>query len=69
MGTELNVTFSLSGHFSAQVEGYFKIKLIAQKGVNPNRKGEVDSRTPKELLDIIKQKGSEIQEALAVLRV
>jgi len=36
--------------------------------VNPNRKEEVDTRTPEELLDIIEQKGSEIQEALAMLR-
>jgi len=38
------------------------------KAVNPNRKEEVDTRTPEELLDIIEQKGSEIQEALAMLR-
>ena len=38
------------------------------KAVNPNRKEEVDSRTPEELLDIIEQKGREIQEALAMLR-
>ncbi|MDP6647508.1 MAG: DEAD/DEAH box helicase family protein [Dehalococcoidales bacterium] len=36
--------------------------------VNPNRKEEVDTRTTEELLDIIEQKGSEIQEALAMLR-
>ena len=38
------------------------------KAVNPNRKEEIDTRTPEELLDIIEQKGSEIQEALAMLR-
>jgi type I restriction enzyme M protein len=38
------------------------------KAVNPNRKEEVDTRTPEELLDIIEQKGREIQEALAMLR-
>ena len=38
------------------------------KAVNPNRVEEVDTRTPEELLDIIEQKGKEIQEALAMLR-
>ena len=38
------------------------------KAVNSNRKEEVDTRTPGKLLDIIEQKGSEIQEALAMLR-
>lgn len=38
------------------------------KAVNPNRVEEVDKRTPEELLDLIEQKGREIQEALAVLR-
>jgi len=38
------------------------------KAVNPNRKEEVDTRTPEELLDIIEEKGGEIQEALAMLR-
>ena len=38
------------------------------KAVNPNRKEKVDTRTPEELLDIIEQKGGEIQEALATLR-
>ena len=38
------------------------------KAVNPNRVEEVDTRTPEELLDIIDQKGKEIQEALSVLR-
>jgi hypothetical protein len=39
-----------------------------QYAVNPNRKEEVDTRTPEELLDIIEEKGGEIQEALAMLR-
>lgn len=38
------------------------------KAVNPNRKQEVDLRTPEELLDIIEAKGKEVAEALAVLR-
>ena len=38
------------------------------KAVNPNRKEEVDTRTPQELLDIIEQKGREIQEVLSALR-
>ena len=38
------------------------------KAVNPNRKANVDTRTPGELLDLIESKGREIGEALAVLR-
>ncbi|MCL0099556.1 type I restriction-modification system subunit M [Dehalococcoidia bacterium] len=38
------------------------------KAVNPNRVEEVDTRTPEELIDVIEQKGSEIKEALSVLR-
>jgi type I restriction enzyme M protein len=39
------------------------------KAVNPNRKANVDTRTPDELLDLIEAKGREIAAALAVLRV
>ena len=38
------------------------------KAVNPNRKADVDERTPEQLLDIIEAKGKEIAAALAVLR-
>ena len=38
------------------------------KAVNPNRKPDVDERTPDDLLDIIEAKGREIAEALKVLR-
>ena len=38
------------------------------KAVNPNRKEEIDTRTTQDLLDIIEQKGKEIQDALATLR-
>jgi len=38
------------------------------KAVNPNRKVEVDTRTPEELIGVIEQKGREIAEALAALR-
>jgi type I restriction enzyme M protein len=38
------------------------------KAVNPNRKAEVDNRTPEELLQVIEAKGREIVEALAVLK-
>jgi type I restriction enzyme M protein len=38
------------------------------KAVNPNAKGEEDTRTPEELLDLIEAKGQEVMEALAVLR-
>jgi type I restriction enzyme M protein len=37
--------------------------------VNPNRKADVDLRTPAELLDLIEAKGREVAEALAALRV
>jgi type I restriction enzyme M protein len=38
------------------------------KAVNPNRKPDVDKRTPEELMDLIEAKGREVSEALAVLR-
>ena len=38
------------------------------KAVNPNRKPDVDTRTPEELMDIIEAKGKEVAEVLAVLR-
>ncbi len=34
------------------------------KAVNPNRKSEIDTRTPEELLAVIEAKGREITEAL-----
>ena len=39
------------------------------KAVNPNKKEDIDDRTPEDLLDIIETKGREIAEALAVLRI
>ncbi|MBU2610360.1 MAG: N-6 DNA methylase [Chloroflexota bacterium] len=38
------------------------------KAVNPNAKQDEDLRSPEELLDIIEQKGKEVNEALAKLR-
>lgn len=38
------------------------------KAVNPNRKANVDDRTPEMLMDIIEAKGREVAEALAALR-
>jgi type I restriction enzyme M protein len=38
------------------------------KAVNPNRKVEVDERTPEEILDAIEAKGREVAEALVELR-
>ena len=38
------------------------------KAVNPNRVEVVDTRTPEELLDIIEQKGKELEKVLAKLR-
>ncbi len=39
------------------------------KAVNPNKKSVTDSRTPKEIVEIIESKGKEISEALAILRI
>lgn len=38
------------------------------KAVNPNRKASVDTRTPRQLLDLIDEKGKEVAEAVAKLR-
>ena len=38
------------------------------KAVNPNRKPDVDERTPEELMDTIEAKGRKVAEALAALR-
>jgi len=38
------------------------------KAVNPNKKPNVDTRTPEELMDIIEAKGKEVTDALATLR-
>lgn len=38
------------------------------KAVNPNKKTEVDLRTPSQLLDLIETKGREVADAVAVLR-
>jgi len=38
------------------------------KAVNPNRKAEVDTRTPAELIQVIEAKGREIDQALQELR-
>ncbi|MCC6627729.1 MAG: N-6 DNA methylase [Chloroflexi bacterium] len=38
------------------------------KAVNPNARGDADTRTPEELLDLIEAKGREVTEALATLR-
>jgi predicted AAA+ superfamily ATPase len=38
------------------------------KAVNPNAKGNEDTRTPEELMDIIEAKGREVAEALSALR-
>jgi len=38
------------------------------KAVNPNKKPNVDTRTPEELMNIIEAKGKEVAEALAALR-
>jgi type I restriction enzyme M protein len=38
------------------------------KAVNPHAKGDEDTRTPEELLDLIEAKGEEVAEAVAALR-
>ena len=38
------------------------------KAVNPNKKPNLDTRTPEELMDIIEAKGREVAAALATLR-
>ena len=38
------------------------------KAVNPNSKGDEDTRTPEELLDLIEEKGREVAEAVEALR-
>lgn len=38
------------------------------KAVKPNKKAQVDTRTPNELLDLIERKGLEVAEAIATLR-
>ncbi|MFO0875671.1 MAG: N-6 DNA methylase [Phycisphaerales bacterium] len=38
------------------------------KAVNPNRKADVDTRTPAQLLDVIESRGAEVAKAIAELR-
>ncbi len=38
------------------------------KAVNPNKKADLDERTPADLLDLIEIKGKEVAEAIAALR-
>ena len=38
------------------------------KAINPNRKPNVDTRTPEDLMNIIEAKGKEVAAALATLR-
>ena len=37
------------------------------KAVNPNAKNDDDTRTPAELIALIREKGKEVEEALGVL--
>ncbi|MEM4235059.1 MAG: N-6 DNA methylase, partial [Candidatus Methanomethylicaceae archaeon] len=37
------------------------------KAVNPHRKNDEDTRTPEELIELIRAKGREVEEALAAL--
>ena len=39
------------------------------KAVNPNKKPDIDTGTPEELMNMIEEKGKEIAEALAALRI
>ena len=45
-----------------------KEKNFDIKAVNPNRKEEVDTRTPEELLAIIESENEEIEKAISALR-
>lgn len=45
-----------------------KAKNYDLKAINPNRKQEVDTRTPEELLSVIEAQGTEISNALSALR-
>jgi type I restriction enzyme M protein len=45
-----------------------KAKNYDLKAINPNRKQEVDTRTPEELLSVIEAQGAEISNALSALR-
>ncbi|MDP2603115.1 MAG: N-6 DNA methylase, partial [Deltaproteobacteria bacterium] len=47
-----------------EIEG----KNFDLKAVNPNAKGNEDTRTPEELMDVIETRGREVAEALAALR-
>jgi len=58
-----------SGERSWRVQAEeLKAKNYDLKAINPNRKQEVDTRTPEELLSIIEAQGAEISSALAALR-
>ncbi len=46
----------------------FEDAVYDLKAVNPNKKPNVDTRTPEDLMNIIEAKGREVAEALAVLR-
>jgi type I restriction enzyme M protein len=65
--TELSSLFKQSRDASNKAE-QIENAVYDLKAVNPNRKAEVDGRTPIELLDLIEIKGKEVSIALARLR-
>ncbi|MCI0360266.1 MAG: type I restriction-modification system subunit M [Planctomycetaceae bacterium] len=63
----------LDGRLRAAREAAAKAQAIEDavydlKAVNPNKKAQVDTRTPGELLDLIEQKGRDVAKALTALR-
>jgi|GEM_PF-2402508 len=53
-------------HFSHYEE--IEARNFGLKAVNPNRKHEIDKRTPEKILSFIEAKSREVEETLAVLR-
>ena len=53
---------------AAAKAGEIEAAVYDLKAVNPNKKPEIDTRTPEELLVVIEEKGREIAEALAGLK-
>ena len=59
---------TLAGRDAAKKAEAIESAVYDLKAVNPNRKADVDKRTPTELLDLIETKGKEVAEAVKLLR-
>ena len=66
--TTLGAVEIVAGKARRRTGGRTDYTLRVLKAVNPNRKADVDRRTPAELLDLIEAKGREVAESLAALR-